>query len=109
MGKISLLVRFSCMMLCLAAISSVYIWQQLAVCTPTQTAGAALVTTVCAMLCQAIFLTYGKMEPRTADRVAEMLGFDAKLVMPQLRTQLTSPGAAAGASGPAGSQAGGGL
>ena len=68
---------------------------------------AGLVTTVCAVLCQAIFLTYGKMEPRTADRVAEMLGFDAKLVMPQLRTHLASPSAVTGASGPAGSQNGG--
>ncbi|KAK9803595.1 hypothetical protein WJX72_003223 [[Myrmecia] bisecta] len=31
---------------------------------------------------QAIFLTYGGMEPRTAALVAEMLGFDPDLVMP---------------------------
>lgn len=34
---------------------------------------------------QAIFMTYGKMEPSTADRVAEMLGFDPALVLPQLQ------------------------
>ncbi|KAK9845803.1 hypothetical protein WJX81_002827 [Elliptochloris bilobata] len=28
---------------------------------------------------EAIFMTYGKMEPRTADRVAEMLGFNPEL------------------------------
>ena len=46
---------------------------------------------------QAIFLTYGKMEPRTADRIAEMLGFDPDLVMPRLRAHAASPAPFAGA------------
>ena len=46
---------------------------------------------------QAIFLTYGKMEPRTADRVAEMLGFDPDLVMPRLRAHAASSSPFAGA------------
>ena len=36
---------------------------------------------------QAMFLTYGAMEPQTADRVAEMLGFDPELVMPELQKE----------------------
>ncbi|CAL8469335.1 g8876 [Coccomyxa elongata] len=37
---------------------------------------------------EAIFMTYGRMEPSTADRVAEMLGFDPALVLPQLHAAL---------------------
>lgn len=37
---------------------------------------------------QAIFMTYGRMEPRTADRVAELTGFDPALVLPQLQAEL---------------------
>ena len=46
---------------------------------------------------QAIFLTYGKMEPHTADRVAEMLGFNPDLVMPRLRAHAASSMPLAGA------------
>lgn len=46
---------------------------------------------------QAIFLTYGKMEPHTADRVAEMLGFNPDLVMPRLRAHAASSTPFAGA------------
>jgi hypothetical protein len=37
---------------------------------------------------QAIFRTYGRMEPKTADRVAEMLGFEPELVLPQLKADI---------------------
>ena len=37
---------------------------------------------------QALFFTYGGMEPRTASTVAEMLGFNPDLVMPQLQREL---------------------
>ena len=37
---------------------------------------------------QAIFKTYGRMEPKTAGRVAELLGFDPQLVVPQLQAEL---------------------
>ncbi|KAK9908012.1 hypothetical protein WJX75_001523 [Coccomyxa subellipsoidea] len=37
---------------------------------------------------EAIFMTYGRMEPSTADRVAEMLGFDPAMVLPQLHEAL---------------------
>ena len=47
---------------------------------------------------QAIFMTYGRMEPRTADRVAEMLAFDPKLVLPQLQAELRAQQAADAAS-----------
>ena len=60
---------------------------------------------------QAIFLTYGKMEPRTADRVAELLSFDPALVMPQLRAHAAPAPAPAGSSAagaPGGQPAGGG-
>jgi len=50
---------------------------------------------------QAIFLTYGKMEPRTADRVAELLSFDPALVMPQLRAHAAPAPVPAGGSGSA--------
>lgn len=46
---------------------------------------------------QAIFLTYGKMEPHTADRVAEMLGFNPDLVMPRLRAHAATSAPLAGA------------
>ena len=39
-------------------------------------------------LSQAIFKTYGRMEPKTAGRVAELLGFDPELVVPQLQAEL---------------------
>jgi len=56
---------------------------------------------------QAIFLTYGKMEPRTADRVAELLSFDPALVMPQLRAHAAPAPVPAGGSGSAASAPGG--
>ena len=37
-------------------------------------------------------MTYGRMEPRTAGIVAEMLAFDPNLVLPQLQTELSSEG-----------------
>lgn len=37
---------------------------------------------------QALFFTYGGMEPSTASLVAEMLGFNPDLVMPQLQREL---------------------
>ena len=37
---------------------------------------------------QALFFTYGGMEPNTASVMAEMLGFNPDLVMPQLQQQL---------------------
>ena len=37
-------------------------------------------------------MTYGRMEPKTADRVAEMLGFDPKLVLPQLQAEISKKG-----------------
>ena len=37
---------------------------------------------------QALFFTYGGMEPGTASVVAEMLGFNPELVMPQLHREL---------------------
>ena len=37
---------------------------------------------------QALFFTYGGMEPKTASVMAEMLGFNPDLVMPQLQQQL---------------------
>lgn len=39
---------------------------------------------------QALFFTYGGMEPSTASLVAEMLGFNPDLVMPQLHHELTT-------------------
>ena len=39
---------------------------------------------------QALFFTYGVMEPSTASLVAEMLGFNPDLVMPQLHHELTN-------------------
>ncbi len=39
---------------------------------------------------QALFFTYGGMEPSTASLVAEMLGFNPDLVMPQLHHELTA-------------------
>ena len=39
---------------------------------------------------QALFFTYGGIEPRTAALVAEMLGFNPDLVMPQLQQELKS-------------------
>ncbi len=47
---------------------------------------------------QAIFMTYGRMEPRTADRVAEMLAFDPRLVLPQLQAELGAQQQAADAA-----------
>ena len=41
-------------------------------------------------LLQALFYTYGGMEPDTASLVAEMLGFNPDLVMPQLRRELNA-------------------
>ena len=37
-------------------------------------------------------MTYGSMEPKTADRVAEMLGFDPKMVLPQLQAEIRKKG-----------------
>ena len=37
---------------------------------------------------QALFFTYGGMEPNTASVMAEMLGFNPDLVMPQLQREL---------------------
>ncbi|DBA86176.1 TPA: hypothetical protein ACH3X1_005685 [Trebouxia sp. C0004] len=39
---------------------------------------------------QALFFTYGGMEPSTASLVAEMLGFNPDFVMPQLHHELTT-------------------
>ena len=39
---------------------------------------------------QALFYTYGGMEPDTSSLVAEMLGFNPDLVMPQLRRELNA-------------------
>ena len=37
---------------------------------------------------QALFFTYGGMEPKTAAIMAEMLGFNPTLVMAQLQKEL---------------------
>lgn len=37
-------------------------------------------------------MTYGRMEPKTAGRVAEMLGFDPELVLPQLQAEIKKKG-----------------
>ena len=39
---------------------------------------------------QALFYMYGGMEPDTASLVAEMLGFNPDLVMPQLQRELNA-------------------
>lgn len=46
----------------------------------------------CLLFAQAIFMTYGRMEPKTAGRVAEMLGFDPELVLPQLQAEMKEKG-----------------
>ena len=51
-------------------------------------------------LSQAIFKTYGRMEPATAGRVAELLGFDPELVVPQLQNELKRSPSRKGSSSP---------
>jgi len=40
------------------------------------------------MIMQAIFLTYGCMEERSAALVAELMGFQPELVLPQLQDHI---------------------
>lgn len=53
-----------------------------------KTAYTVLGTANEASVMQALFFTYGGMEPNTASVMAEMLGFNPDLVMPQLQREL---------------------
>jgi hypothetical protein len=55
----------------------------------SEAVGASLQQTFTLEERQAIFLTYGGMDYPTAGTLAEMLGFDPELVMPQLHAHLT--------------------
>ena len=45
-------------------------------------------------------MTYGRMEPRTAGRVAEMLGFVPEQVLPNLERESKKKGAVLAADSP---------
>jgi hypothetical protein len=58
----------------------------------SEAVGASLQQTFTLEERQAIFLTYGGMDYPTAGTLAEMLGFDPELVMPQLHAHLSGTG-----------------
>ncbi len=66
----------------------------------SQARGSYLLHTLLEHHTQAVFLTYGAMAPASAELAAELLGFDPKLVLPQLEKARAGAAVSQGAVAP---------